>query len=356
MPQMTSRERILRMYEHREADRVPVTDGPWASTIERWRREGLPEGVSYVDYFDLDRTATIGADNSPRYPEKVIEETDEYVVKTTKWGATIRQWRHAGGVPEFLDFTITDPDSWREAKKRMTPDRDRVDWERLARDYPEWRRKGHWISAGFWFGFDVTHAWAVGTERTLMAMVTDPEWVVEMFSRWLDVDIALFEMIWDAGYEFDCVAWPDDMGYKQNQFFSTAMYRELLKPVHRRACDWAHAKGIKVHLHSCGCVEPLIPDLIEIGVDMLNPLEVKAGMDPVKLKRTYGDRLAFHGGINAVLYSDLERLEAEMRAVIPEMKDGGGYIAGSDHSVPDSVGLEDFRRFVELAKELGSYE
>jgi uroporphyrinogen decarboxylase len=88
---------------------------------------------------------------------------------------------------------------------------------------------------------------------------------------------------------------------------------------------------------------------------MLNPLEVKAGMDPVKLKREYGDRLAFHGGINAVSYNDLGTLEKEMRAVVPEMKKGGGYWISSDHSVPETVSLTDFRRFVELAKELGSY-
>jgi len=355
MAEMTSHERIKRMYEHKEADRVPITDGPWGSTIERWHREGLPENVSYADYFGLDRMVSIGADNSPRFPHKVLEETDRYVISTTNWGTTIRNWKHAGGVPEFLDFTIKDPDSWREVKKRMTPDRDRVDWAGLKKNYPEWQKQGAWISAGFWFGFDVTHSWAVGTERVLMAMATDPEWVVDMFNRWLDVDIALFEMVWNEGYRFDCISWPDDMGYKLNQFFSLKMYRELVKPVHKRAADWAHAKGVKVHLHSCGCIEPFIPDMIEIGVDMLNPIEVKSGMDPVKLKKKFGDRLAFHGGINAVLYGEPAKLEAEMRRVIPAMKRGGGYIASSDHSVPDSVSLEDFRRFVDLARELGKY-
>ncbi len=184
----------------------------------------------------------------------------------------------------------------------------------------------------------------------------DPEWVADMFDHWLEVDIALFEMVWDAGYTFDCVAWPDDMGYRHSQFFSLEMYRELLKPAHKRACDWAHARGCKVHLHSCGDIEPFVPDLIEIGIDMLNPLEVKAGMDPVKLKAAYGDRLAFHGGLNALLYETPGAMWDEMRRVIPVMKEGGGYIAGSDHSVPESVGLEEFREFVRLAKELGSYE
>jgi uroporphyrinogen decarboxylase len=98
-----------------------------------------------------------------------------------------------------------------------------------------------------------------------------------------------------------------------------------------------------------------VPELVEIGVDALNPLEVKAGMDPIQLKQTFGDKLVLHGGINAVLYNDLEALEAEMRRVIPVVKENGGYIFSSDHSVPSSVSLEAFRRIVALAKELGAY-
>lgn len=355
MAEMTTYERMKRMFEHRDADRVPVTDTPWASTIERWRREGMPADVSYVDYFGLDKIVSIGADNSPRYPERVLEETDEYQIVTTRWGATQRRWKHIGGVPENLAFTITGPDAWKEAKARMQPTPDRIDWDRLKQNYARWRQEGAWIVAHFWFGFDVVHSHAVGTERVLIAMLEDPDWVADMINHWLDVDLALFEMVWEAGYHFDAIYWPDDMGYKGHQFFSPRLYREIVKPAHRRAAEWAHARGLKVELHSCGNVEPFIPDLIEIGIDMLNPLEVKAGMDPIKLKRLYGDRLAFHGGLNAVLYSEPERLWEEMRRVIPVMKEKGGYVISSDHSVPESVSLEQFRRFVELAKELGSY-
>ena len=355
MAEMTSRQRFARMFEHRQADRVPIIDGPWGATIERWHREGMPQDVSFVDYFGLDKTAGIGVDNSPRLPARTIEETDEYRIYTTRWGATQKDWKHAASTPEFLDFTITGPDAWRQAKKRMTPTRDRVNWDHLKANYPTWRQEGRWIEAGLWFGFDVTHAWMVGTERFLMAMATDPEWCMDIFAHMLDLDIALFEMVLAAGYTFDAVRWPDDMGYKYNQFFSLEMYRRLVKPAHRRAIEWAHSKGAKAILHSCGDVNPFVPELIEIGLDGLNPLEVKAGMDPIHLKKTYGRRLVLHGGINAVLWDDPEAIEAEMCRLVPVLKESGGYIFSSDHSVPSSVGLEDFRRVVNLAKELGSY-
>ncbi|HCE45272.1 MAG TPA: hypothetical protein DET40_17165 [Lentisphaeria bacterium] len=353
MKAMTTRERMKRMYEHRDADCIPVTDSPWKATVDRWHREGMPVDVSYDEFFGLDKFASIGADNSPRYPVKVLEETEESVTRTTSWGQTIKDWTSHGGVPEFLDCKICTPDAWKEAKERMTPTRDRINWDHLAKNYPKWREEGRWINAGFWFGFDITHSWITGTETLLIAMVTDPEWVTDMFNRQLEVDIALFDMVWEAGYTFDAIRWPDDMGYKYNQFFSVDTYRQLLKPYHQRAIEWAHAKGIRAELHSCGDIRPLVPELVGMGLDALNPLEVKAGMDPLALKSEYGDKLVMHGGLNALLYNEPEKLWTEMRRVIPVLKKNGGFVISSDHSVPDCVSLEMFREFVRLSRELG---
>ncbi len=145
------------------------------------------------------------------------------------------------------------------------------------------------------------------------------------------------------------------MGYKRHQFFSLKMYRQLIKPFHQRAIDWAHAKGIKAHLHSCGDINPFVPELIGMGLDALNPLEVKAGMDPLRLKREYGKDLVLHGGINAVLWDRPDLIQAEMARLIPTLKESGGYIFSSDHSVPSSVSLEGFRQITALAKQLGAY-
>ena len=353
--QLSTRERFARMYQHRDADRVPILDSPWTETIDRWIAEGMPDS-DYVKYFDLDSVGTIGLNVSPNYPEKVIEETDTYRIYTTAWGATLRSWKHHGSTPEFMDFTITSPAKWAEAKARMIPTDDRVNWERLKREYPEWIKRDSWISAYLWFGFDVTHSWAVGTERLLMAMLEDPDWCVDMFNHYLDMNLALLDKIWDAGYHFHEINWPDDMGYKNTQFFSLKTYRQLVKPAHQRAIEWAHNKGIVARLHSCGNINPLIPDLVGIGLDGLNPLEVKAGMDPLELKAKYGDKLVFHGGINAVLWDKPDEITAEIERVVPVMKRDGGYIFASDHSIPENVSLSDFRGIISAAKRAGSYE
>ena len=78
-----------------------------------------------------------------------------------------------------------------------------------------------------WFGFDVTHAWMVGTERTLMALVEDPDWIVDMWNHQLDTQLVLLDMLYDEGYTVDELFWCDDLGYKGTTFFSVGMYRDL---------------------------------------------------------------------------------------------------------------------------------
>jgi uroporphyrinogen decarboxylase len=356
MQTLSSHERFRRMFKHQDADRIPIIDSPWDATIERWHAEGMPEGVSYVDYFGLDRfVSTLFTDNSPRYPAVTLSETETERTFTSSWGVTMKEWKHAASTPEFLDYTIVDGDSWRKAKERITLSDDRIHWDLLKKNYKTWREQEAWISPIVWFGFDVTHSWAVGTERVLVALAEDPEWVVDMWQTELDMELALLDRVWDAGYTFDSIMWYDDMGYKQNQFFSMRMYRKLLKPFHQKAIEWAHAKGITAHLHSCGDVRPFVPELVSMGLDALNPLEVKAGMDPCLLKEQFGDKLVFHGGVNAVLWDQPEAIREEMQRVIPVMKENGGYIFSSDHSVPSTVSLEAFREIIALARQLGSY-
>jgi uroporphyrinogen decarboxylase len=355
MYKMTSQERFKRMFEHRDADRVPIIDSPWFETIERWNKEGMPQGMDFVDYFDLDQFFRFEVDNSPRYEAKTIEETEEYRIYTTAFGVTMKQWKHSTSTPEFLDFKIQTSEAWLDAKKRMVPTRDRINWEQLKKDYKTYKEKGAWTEILLWFGFDITHSWFIGTENLLVAMLEEPEWCMDMFNHFLEVNIALWELVLNEGYEFDSVFWYDDMGYKNSQFFSLNTYREVLKPFHKRAIDWAHSKGMKTRLHSCGDVNPFIPELVGLGLDALNPLEVKAGMNPIEVKQKYGKDLVLNGGINAVLWDKPEAIEAEMKKVIPVVKENGGYIFSSDHSVPPSVSLENFRRITDMAKKLGSY-
>lgn len=315
----------------------------------------MPADAQWADFFGIDKLGWIGVDISPRYEEKVLEETPRYKIVTSPWGVTMKQFKQEDSTPQFLDYKVVDAGSWAEAKSRMLPTEDRIDWAYLKENYPKWVAEGRWITAGFWFGFDVTHSWMMGTENLLFAMMEEPELVTDMFDTYLRCCTDLFQRIWDAGYRFDEINWPDDMGYKGTTFFSPAMYRQLLKPFHKRAIDWAHEKGIYARLHSCGNIMTLVPDLVQIGLDALNPLEIKAGMDPLLLKERYGDVLTLHGGINAVLWDDSDAIIAEIDRLVPKLKEGGGYIFSSDHSIPNTVSLSTMEKIVARVKEKGSY-
>lgn len=354
---MTTKERVTRMFNHQEADRVPIMDSLWSGTVKRWIREGMPSDADYREYFGIDKYAEIGIDISPRYPIKRVSEDERSFVETSKWGATMRFFKEEDSTPEFLNYKVVNEEEWEICKKRMLEDDGtRVNWDFLKRNYPIWQAEGRWIRGNFWFGFDVAHSWMMGTEDHLVAMYEDPDLVVDMYNTYLDCCIKQFNKIWDAGYHFDTMWWWDDMGYKGTTFFSNELYRELLKPVHKRAIDWAHDRGIFAELHSCGNIMTRIDDLIDLNLDALNPLEVKAGMDPIKLKQKYGDKLTFHGGINAVLWDDKEAVIEAIRNTVPTMKENGGYIFASDHSIPNTVSLEDFRQIIEEVKRVGAYK
>ena len=352
---MNSWERFKCMYEHKEADRIPIIDNPWNGTLRRWREEGMPEGVDWRDYFDVDKVSSIGINISPRYPRTILEETDRYVIETTPWGVTRKTFKMEDSTPEMLDFKVCTAEAWEEAKARMTTEDSRIPWKSIQENFPRWRAEGHWISATFWFGFDVTHSWMMGTENMLIAMLEEPELVEDMFDTYLSRCEEMFSRIWDAGYHFDEIFWYDDMGYKGTAFFSNATYRALLQKYHKRAVDWAHERGIYARLHSCGNIMKLLPDVIETGIDALNPLEVKAGMDSFAIKREYGNRIVLHGGINAQQWKNTEAVIEEIRHKVPVLKENGGYIFSSDHSIPNDVSLENMRLIMKEAKKAGQY-
>jgi uroporphyrinogen decarboxylase len=110
-------------------------------------------------------------------------------------------------------------------------------------------------------------------------------------------------------------------------------------------------------MHSCGFIEPLIPGMLEAGVDCLQVIEVKAGMDLLKLYREFGDRLSFMGGIDVrVLYNnDRREIDAELETKIPTVMGNYGYVLHSDHSIPGNVDHDVYRYFITKGLELGTY-
>ncbi|HIE53304.1 MAG TPA: hypothetical protein EYP85_16250 [Armatimonadetes bacterium] len=352
---MTARERVWLALHHREADRVPIHDSPWGHTVNRWHQEGLPQDQSPADYFGYEISGQ-GPDLTFQLPHEVLEETETYVIYKDANGATRRSFKDHESTPELIDFTIKDRRTWEEYKPLLTWNERRVDWEKaLAANRAEWE-KGKFVCYTAAFGYDKTQGY-VGSERLLLAMLDDPKWVKDMFDTAVDLLIAGAEEMMARGFEFDGAFVYDDMGYRNATLFSPAAYRELEFPSQKRMCDFFQSKGMPIILHSCGRVKQFLPMLIEAGFTCLQPLEVKAGMDLVELKRQYGDELAFMGGIDvrAMAHHDPAVIEREISTKIPIAKRGGGYIYHSDHSVPSNVSFQQYCRVIELVHKYGTY-
>jgi uroporphyrinogen decarboxylase len=352
---MLPRERVLAALNHKEGDRIPYSDNPWFTTLERWISEGYPEGVEPDDYFEFE-IIQFHPDSSFLLAENIIEETDEYKIYYDCNGALRKDWKHRTSTPELINFSLTSRKKWEKLKERLEFKAERINFKKDKPRLERAKKKGKYILFGAGAGYDWFSS-VVGPMTLLPALLTDPDWVYDMFKCHTELIINLAEEMYGMGYDFDGAFICDDLGYKNGVFFSKDVYRELLQPHHKRLCDFFHGRGGKVILHSCGNVIEHIPALIESGFDCLQALEVKAGMDLLELKRDFGEKLAFMGGIDVRKMSDPDPtvIEEEIRTKITAAKKGGGYIYHSDHSIPDNVSFDQFKRVLELVKKYGRY-
>ena len=165
--------------------------------------------------------------------------------------------------------------------------------------------------------------------------------------------LAKFEEFWlqfservyaEAGGKLDIFFMADDYGMQSQMLMSPSCWRRVFKPVVKRFMDWAHARGMRTMLHSCGSIRPIIPDLIECGVDILDPVQpLAAGMNPYELKREFGRDLCFHGAVDIqqlLPHGSADEVRDEVRRLTEVLGSDGGYILCPAHVVQADVPLE----------------
>ena len=360
MQEMSARERVSNAIERKPVDRLPAAEGFWGETIRRWTDEGdLREGEDPVVHFDHDlrRAGGINGVANLDFEPVVLEETEETILRLDGNGAKLRRHKLHSTTPEHVDFTVKERPAWEETIKPhlLEVDRRRIPFE----SYREERRKAAAEERHFcWAGvapFEQMHP-VCGHEYMLMGMAADPNWVKDMVTTYTEFTLMHLEVLFAEEGLPDSIWFYEDMGFKLKPFMSPAMYGEIVQPGHRRLFDYAHSLGRKVIVHSCGFVEPLVPGLIEAGMDCLQAMEVKAGMDMPHLFERFGDRIAFFGNIDVreIACNDRDRLKAEMDRKIPSvLKNGGGYLLHSDHSIPPDVDHDTYEFFLEYGRGLG---
>ncbi len=357
---MTGIERIGRIFKRQPVDRIGIFEHFWGDTQKKWTAEGhIREGEDLSEHFNYDMSLSwpfnFIADLD--FQPVTLEENDETRLMRDGNGALLRRHKLHDTTPEHVDFTVKERQAWETLiKPHLTPDRRRIDFEAYRKARAKAKEQQRFF---MWSGvnvFEQMHP-VCGHEYMLMGMADDPDWIHDMVDTYSRLTIQLQEILFAEEGWPDGIWFYEDMGFKERPFMSPAMYKELIQPAHRRTCDFAHAHKIPVAMHSCGFVEPLLPGMVEAGIDALQVIEVKAGMDLTRIYRNFGERLSLIGGMDVrVLYSnDLRKVDAELQAKIPVVKGHHGYVLHSDHSIPATVNYETYQYFVKRGLELGTY-
>jgi len=197
----------------------------------------------------------------------------------------------------------------------------------------------------------------MGTENVLIKLAEQPKRMARFIERLGDFLVGIVEGQAAAadGRLSGIYIW-GDVAYDHGMFFSPKYWREVYKPQLKRICDAAHNAGLKTIYHGCGNAAELFDDMIEAGVDAYNPLEAKAGLDVVDLKRRYGRRWAFNGNIDVQVLqtNDRDKVRREVLTKLNAAK-GGGFIIQSDHSMPSNVAPQTYDYLIELVRRYGRY-
>lgn len=357
---------------HEEPDRVPVSDFFWGSFLKRWREDfGLPTDTDIYAYYDLDWIVTIPNMDPHIKQFETLKETDKEVVVRTGFEAVLRK-KFANPMPEFVSFetdTIEKAeafefdDPWDDQRFFSGGDNQMAGiGDSFIRNLPPWIETVKELRCDFPVYGSQCEAneymtRIVGQENTLVWIGLYPKRFGRFIERTNEFALELLKaQIKAADSLLDGMVIWGDVAYTKDMFFSPDYWRKYYKPGLKAMVDVCHKHSLPVIYHSCGNVNRILEDFIEIGIDAINPLEAKAGLDVVDLRNQYGHRIGFCGNMNVIewAHNSQEELKEIVLRKLAAAK-GGGFIFQSDHSVPGNVSGHSYDYVVNLVREYGQY-
>jgi uroporphyrinogen decarboxylase len=375
---LSHRERVIRALSHQEPDRVPIDLGSTRnSSINLVGYQKLKahfgieaedkilhkfQQVAVVDErilkaLDIDLRG-IGARQPDSKPDKPVGEDgyqDEFGVTRRKPPGSLYydlvKSPLAGPITiqEILNFPWPDPGEpgyTRGLRQELLDLRDDTDYA-IVLQLPS--------------PFVHITQFLRGFEDWFLDLAADQKLAGALFDATVEYTAALTEEILKAGGDLaDVVATADDMGFQNGPIVSPELYRKLFKPRHHKYFDTVKKyTSAFVHFHCCGSIYHLLDDLIELGVDVINPVQVSAkNMDSSLLAAEFGDRLSFWGAVDTqevMPKGTTQEVRAEAKKRIEDLAPGGGYILGAVHNIQPEVPVENIIAMFEAAKEYGQY-
>jgi len=376
---MTHRERVVAALNHREPDRVPIDfGGSRCSSLhvagyERLKRHlGIeaPNIISdrmmqpvFIDErilqrFDVDTRCIV-----PNAPDRGGDQQLDPITYRDEWGVTRTQppgsyWYDLKESPLIGEITVQDivRHPWPDPED---PGRTRGLRQRAL----DLKKQGDYaLVLNVTVGVVHISQYLRGFQDWFMDMAADQALMGAMMDAILEVNLVTSRnLMREVGDLVDIVFTGDDLGTQGGPQISPATYAKVIKPRHARYFRQVHemCPHAKVALHTCGSVYALLPDLIDIGVDVLNPIQVGAAeMEPARLKAKFGDKLSFWGAIDSqqvLPHGSVDDVRAEVRRRIGELGHGGGYMVAAVHNIQPDVPTENVIALYEAAKEFGRY-
>lgn len=375
---MNHRERVLAALDHREADRVPldfgsarfttITEGAYGALV---RHLSIPTEPTILEKpqrtvlidepvlrrFDID-TRGLFLGRPSRWEDVQLDEQsyqDEWGVVRSRPKESI-YWDLAAS-PLSGEISLSDVANWRgpdpDDPGRTKGLRERALQYRDTTDYA--------LVLALPTGFVHVSQFLRGFEDWFSDLILSPSLLGTLMDNVLEIQLAIIGQALDeVGDLVDVIACSDDVGHQRGPAFSPEVYRRLIKPRHKRMFQFIHDRSAaKLLYHSCGSVYAFLDDLVEIGVDILNPIQVRAAhMDTARLKREFGDKLVFWGGVDTqeVLPQGAPQdVIAEVKKRLADLAPGGGYVLNSVHNIQDDVPPENICAMFDSAGELGRY-
>ena len=377
---MNCRQRTLAALSHQEPDRVPLDFGGRQTTLHFAAHQALmrhlglrgpePRIRSYHTYLVepdpqlLRRFERVSAIFFPKAPSdyvfKIDPATNTYV---DEWGTTYYMPPN-GYYYDMHRVPLPDAETEEDLKRYRWPNP--TDPARMA-GVPEQVKKAYEIGEkvimmcgampGLW-----EHSWYIfGLETAFMNLAGNVPLMEAFTQRVLEWQLAYWDMVLgQVGPYVDIIQLNEDLGSQNGPMMSPATFRKIYKPRLRTLiASIKKQTKARVYLHSCGSIYRMIPDLIEIGVDVLNPVQVNAAdMDSLRLKREFGKDLTFWGGGCDPVVMGMGRVDQvrdEVKRRIHDLAPGGGFVFGSVHNIQANVPPENIVAMFDAALEFGGY-
>jgi uroporphyrinogen decarboxylase len=381
---LNSRARVLQALDHQQPDRVPFDlGGTGLSTIHvtayrNLRRYlALPEvepNVAFVPEqlvrVDEDVADRLEADVRPVLPgtasgfEYVFADDGQYKAYRDEWGIGWRKPKDGGFYYDMYHHPLADASSLDELKAFPFPDPvDDGRFAQLRAQNEVAAAKGKAVAlAGPCAGIAEIYSWLRGYEQYYIDLALNQEWVAYMLERLVAFKSAYWERaLAELGDLVDIVVEADDLGGQNSPLMSPRTYRKVIQPRHRELFSFIKQQApVKVFYHTCGAVRKLIPDLIDAGIDILNPVQMSAGgMDLGELKREFGRDLVFWGGgadtQHVLGTASPDEVREHVSKNIDVLASGGGFVFAAVHDIQANVPPENIMAMWEAWRESGDY-